>query len=331
MSLFGNAPLEPLNVAVLLGGESSEREISLKSGASVVHALTERGHHVTSIDPAAVDLTRYDWSNIDVAFNALHGRFGEDGQVQRILEDLEVPYTGSGVQASRLAYSKSASKERFLQHHVPTAPYVLIHESDSAARIQQQASSLGYPLVVKPDTQGSSLGVSIVGSPDELSAALTRCFHLDAFGILESCIVGAEWTVGLVDDQLLPPIQIETTRPFFDYQAKYKDDETVYRFDFEAPAEVVQRITRTAFDACVALETRGLVRVDLMLDKFQRPWVLEVNTVPGMTDHSLVPKAAVRAGLTLGELFEQTIRSCLQVVHDRRRRWHRASNPDAVG
>jgi D-alanine-D-alanine ligase len=331
MSVFGHAPLEPLHVAVLSGGESSEREISLKSGASVIRALTERGHAVITVDPAETDLMHYDWASIDAAFIALHGRFGEDGQVQRILEELEVPYTGSGVQASRLAYSKSASKERFLQHHVPTPPYVLIHESDSAGRIQQQASSLGYPLVVKPDTQGSSLGVSIVHSPDELSAALTRCFHLDAFGILESCIVGAEWTVGLVDDQVLPPIQIETSRPFFDYQAKYKDDDTVYRFDFEAPEEVVHRITRSARDACVALETAGLVRVDVMLDRFQRPWVLEVNTVPGLTDHSLVPKAAGRAGLTLGELCEQTLRSCLQAVRDRHQRGPRVPKPNVAG
>ncbi|MBI5758873.1 MAG: D-alanine--D-alanine ligase [Planctomycetales bacterium] len=326
MSLIGNSPLEPLNVAVLLGGESSEREISLKSGASVVRALTERGHNAMPVDPAEVDLARHDWAGIDVAFIALHGRFGEDGQVQRILEDLEVPYTGSGVQASRLAYSKSASKERFLQHHVPTAPYVLIHESDSAARILHHASSLGFPLVVKPDTQGSSLGVSIVRSPDELPAALTRCFHLDAFGILESCIVGEEWTVGLVYEDVLPLIQIETNRAFFDYQAKYKDDQTVYRFDFEATAEVIERITRSALDACLALETKGLVRVDVMLDKFQRPWVLEVNTVPGLTDHSLVPKAAARAGLTLGELCEHTLRTCLETVRERRQRWQKTTN-----
>jgi D-alanine-D-alanine ligase len=239
---------------------------------------------------------------------------------------LEVPYTGSGVQASRLAYSKSASKARFLQHQVPTAPFVLIHESDSAARILHHASSLGFPLVVKPDTQGSSLGVSIVRSPDELPAALTRCFHLDAFGILESCIVGEEWTVGLVDEDVLPLIQIETNRAFFDYQAKYKDDQTVYRFDFEATPEVIDKITRSALDACVALETKGLVRVDVMLDKFQRPWVLEVNTVPGMTDHSLVPKAAERAGMTLGDLCEHTLRTCLETVRDRRQRWQNTTN-----
>lgn len=303
-------PSAPYRIAVLLGGNSAEREVSLRSGAAVSRALGERGHTIVEIDPAAHDLSRQQWHDIDAAFIALHGRFGEDGQVQQILEDAGVPYTGSGVQASRLAFSKSASKERFLQHHVPTAPYVLIHESDTAERILQRAGSLGFPLVVKPDTQGSSLGVSIVQSPDELSAALTRCLQFDSFGLLESAIVGAECTVGLIDDVALPPIRIQTHRPFFDYYAKYEDDETQYLFD-ALPADVTRRVEQTARNACHALGTRGLTRVDLMIDKFQRPWVLEINTVPGLTDHSLVPKAAARIGLSLGELCERTVQSAL--------------------
>lgn len=297
-------------IAVLSGGCSAEREISLRSGAAVSAALSERGHTVIEIDPQSEELSRRQWHGVDVVFIALHGRFGEDGQVQQILEDAGVPYTGSGVQASRLAYSKSASKERFLQHHVPTAPYVLIHESDTAERILQRAGSLGFPLVVKPDTQGSSLGVSIVQSPDELSAALTRCLQFDSFGLLESAIIGAECTVGMVDDAALPPIRIETNRPFFDYHAKYEDDGTQYLFD-ALPADVIHRVEQTARNACHALGTRGLARVDLIVDKFQRPWVLEVNTVPGLTDHSLVPKAAARIGVSLGELCERTVQAAL--------------------
>lgn len=307
-----------LTIAVLAGGDSAERTISLRSGAAVSRALIERGHSVVNVDPAVVDLRQQDWTGIHAAFIALHGKFGEDGQVQQVLEAAGMPYTGSGVQASRLAFSKSASKERFLQHHVLTPPYILIHEADTAEQILKHARSLGFPLVVKPDTQGSSLGVTFVHSPDDLPTALTRCFHLDSFGVLETAVAGTEWTVGLIDDTVLPPILIETPRPFFDYQAKYEDDATQYKFESDVPADVVRRIEQTALNACRALGTRGIARVDLILDRFQRAWVLEVNTVPGFTDHSLVPKAAARLGQSLGELCERTIRACLPAVRPAR-------------
>lgn len=310
-------PADRLTIAVLLGGISAEREISLRSGAAVIRALESLEHTVIPLDPAQVELRRYDWTGVDAVFIALHGQFGEDGQVQALLDEAGMAYTGSGIQASRLGFSKSAAKERFLQHHVPTPSYVLIHESDTAEGILEQARSLGFPLVVKPDTQGSSLGVSIVHSPDELPAALTRCFHLDSYGILESAIVGTEWTVGLLDDLVLPPIQIETPREFFDYEAKYSDEETKYLFDFDVRGDVVRRIELVSRNACRALETRGLARVDVMLDKFLRPWVLEINTVPGLTDHSLVPKAAARMGISFPELCERAIQSCLDPVSRR--------------
>jgi len=301
-----------LNVAVLCGGPSAERSISLQSGAAVARALAELGHGVVEIDPAVVDLARANWAHIDVAFIALHGRFGEDGQVQQILEDALVPYTGSGVAASRLAFSKSASKERFVQHGVATAPYVLIHESDTPHRLLQQAAHMGYPLVVKPDTQGSSLGVSIVREAGDLPAAMARCFHYDAFGLLEQAVIGSEWTVGMVDERALPPIQIETPRAFFDYHAKYDDDGTRYHFDCAVPAQQMGCIVETARNACAALGTCGLARVDLIVDQTGAPQVLEVNTVPGMTDHSLVPKAAARAGLSLAELCRECLQSALR-------------------
>ncbi len=159
---------ERLVIAVLSGGNSAEREISLSSGRHVRAALEERGHSVVPVDPAEVDTARYDWTGIDAAFNALHGPFGEDGQVQAILEACGVPYTGSGVEASRLAMSKSAAKERFLQADVPTPEYVLIHETDTAAEIRAHALRIGFPLVVKPNSQGSSLGVTIVADEDGL-------------------------------------------------------------------------------------------------------------------------------------------------------------------
>ncbi len=301
-----------LHVAVLCGGPSAERAISLKSGAAVSRALAELGHTAHEIDPAAVDLARADWGRFDVAFIALHGTFGEDGQVQQILEDALVPYTGSGVAASRLAFSKSASKERFAQQGVPTAPYVLIHESDTPHRILDQAAQIGFPLVVKPDTQGSSLGVSIVRSGQDLPAALARCFHYDAFGLLEQAIAGSEWTVGMLDERALPPIRIETSRAFFDYEAKYADGTTRYLFDSAVPAEQMGRIVETARNACAALGTAGLARVDLIVDQTGVPRVLEVNTVPGLTDHSLVPKAAAHAGVSFNELCQECLQSALR-------------------
>jgi D-alanine-D-alanine ligase len=300
-----------LRVAVLLGGPSAEREISLQSGAAVSKALSAAGHRVVEVDPARIDLAAFDWSDVDAAFIALHGRFGEDGQVQQILEDAAVAYTGSQVAASRLAISKSATKERFLQQGVPTAPYVLIHESDAAQHILEQASAIGFPLVVKPDTQGSSLGVTIVPSVAMLPIALTRCFTFDAFGVLERWIAGSEWTAGFLDAFPLPLIRVETERAFFDFEAKYQDAETQYRFDDSAPADVQQRIARAAADACRAVGTRGIARVDLMVDAQDQPWVLEVNTVPGLTDHSLVPKAAARAGIEFTELCERCLQSAL--------------------
>ena len=304
----------PLKVAVLLGGDSAEREISLVSGRCVSQALRERGHHVVEIDPKSIDLNRYDWSDVQVAFLALHGKFGEDGQVQSILEILGVPYTGSDSEASRVGISKSATKERITQHGVSTPPYVLIHESDSPERILGHAKSIGFPLVVKPDTQGSSLGVSIVQNEDELLRALPVCFSLDAFGVLEKAIIGTEWTVGMLDECILPPIQITTDRQFFDFEAKYNDDGTGYRFDYSVTSDVVRRVELVAQTACRALGTKGVARVDIMLDREQQPWVLEINTIPGLTDHSLVPKAAARMGWSFGELCERAIESCLRLT-----------------
>lgn len=300
-----------LRVAVLAGGDSSERAVSLESGAAVARALGERGYRVALVDPAETPLAQFAWPEHDAAFLALHGKFGEDGQVQSLLEELAVPYTGSDAAASKLAFSKSASKERFAQCGVPTLPYVLFHESDGGKRIAEQAARLGYPLIIKPDAQGSSLGVSIVREPHELAAALAACFRYDAFGILEPYVSGSEWTVGLIDDLVLPIIRIRTPREFYDYEAKYHDDSTQYEFDVDLPAGVGAAIAGAGREAGAALGTRGVARVDLMLDRNDRPWVLEVNTIPGFTSHSLIPKAAARMGISFGELCERALRSCL--------------------
>ena len=299
-------------VAVLAGGDSEERTISLQSGAAVHAALTARGHLALHLDPSVVDLAGVDWRPFDVAFLALHGLFGEDGQVQQLLDEAGIPFTGSRATASRLAFSKSAAKECFLRSGVPTPAYALLHYTDDVDRIRRVTEEIGYPLVVKPDSQGSSLGISIVHSASEVAAALKLCFEYDSFAVVERAIMGTEWTVGLLDELVLPLIQIETKREFFNWHAKYEDDDTCYLFDSPIHASVASSIEAAARDACQALGTSGLMRVDLRLDHAHQPWVLEVNTVPGFTSHSLVPKAAARMGIDFGELCERAIRSCLR-------------------
>ena len=298
-----------LRVAVLAGGDSDERDISLKSGMAVAAALSQSGHRVLHLDPAIVELSEIDWSQFDVAFIALHGRFGEDGQVQQLLDEQNVRYTGSGAVASRLAFSKSSAKERFIERGVPTPSYALIHYTHDLSRVQRRAAEIGYPLVVKPDTQGSSLGISIVRTPQQLPTALKLCFQYDGFGIIESMIEGTEWTVGLIGSQTLPAIKIETDRDFFDWQAKYTDNSTRYLFDTNASPALLATMDRVALAACTALGTSGLARVDFRLDQLQQPWVLEVNTIPGFTDHSLLPKAAAHRGIEFSTLCDQIVRA----------------------
>jgi D-alanine-D-alanine ligase len=229
-----------------------------------------------------------------------------------------VVFTGSSEDASRLAFSKSASKERFFQSAVPTPRYVLVHESDGVDRSHELADRIGFPLVVKPDTQGSSLGVSIVRTAEALPGALRQCFRYDSFGLLEAAIAGTEWTLPLLDDEPLPLIQIATPREFYDFAAKYEDPATEYRFEFTESRAAVASLVDVGCRAARAVGTKGLARVDMRLDPEGRPWVLEVNTIPGLTEHSLLPKSAARAGISLGELCERSLESALTAAHTRR-------------
>ncbi len=307
-----SVPSGSMQVAVLAGGSSAERVISLESGDNVTAALRDAGHAVTLIDPMEMPLQEVDWNRFDVAFLALHGTFGEDGQVQQFLEDRDVPYTGSDVLTSRTAFSKSAAKERFAHYGVVTPPSVVIRESDDASQIYRAARRIGYPLVVKPDAQGSSLGVSLCHSPDDLAEAQSRAFHFGPYALLETMVPGAEWTVAVMDDEVLPAIQIRTPRGFFDYDAKYHDDQTEYLFEFDEPAELVRGVQNAAFRAARALGTSGIARVDLRVDSWGQAWVLEINTIPGLTSHSLVPKAAARAGIGFSELCEAMLHSAFR-------------------
>ena len=294
-------------VAVLSGGRSPERDVSLAGGKAVSAALEDRGFPVVRLDPRELDVTDFDWKRGDVAFLVLHGEFGEDGQVQTQLDALGIPYTGSGPEASRLAFSKSATKERLRLAGIPTPESVVIRRGDSLDSLLERAERLGFPLVVKPDAQGSSLGVSVVHKPMQLPAALARCFALDGFGLLEKYVAGSEWTIGLLNNDALPPICIETPRGFYDYDAKYADEETQYLFETTVPESVLRELQSLAVGVGRAVGTRGIARVDFRLDGDLKPWVLEVNTIPGMTDHSLIPKAFARMGISFPQLCERIV------------------------
>lgn len=304
--------MEVLSVVVLSGGISDEREISLNSGRAVAEALSSRGHQVAVVDPAFVDLCAFDWSSTDVCFIALHGELGEDGQIQSFLESIGLPYTGSGPEASELAFSKSAAKNVFTACGVPTPDFETIHQTDSAKRINDCALRVGYPLVVKPDAQGSSLGISIVNSAEELAYGLAKAFSYGESILLEEVIPGTEWTVPVIGCDALPLIQIESSDEFYTFDAKYNDGRTDFRLDFSDDGRILDGIRQAGIDACLALKTDGVARVDLRVDRYQRPWVLEVNTIPGFTDHSLVPKAAQKSGSNFADLCETCLKMALE-------------------
>lgn len=299
-------------VIVLLGGGSSEREISLRSGRAVTCALASLGYAVRPLDPLEESVERFRWQLGDFAFIALHGRFGEDGQVQKILERRGVPYTGSGPTASRLAFSKSAAREEFRRHDVPTPRGVVVPAAGSREEWRSLADSVGYPLVVKPDQEGSSLGVSFVAAADGLIAACEQAFSFGPVALFEEAIIGSEWTVGLLDDRPLPPLKVTVPGQIFDFDDKYARETTEYDFDGDVAPGERDRIGALAARAAGSLGVMGLSRVDIRVDRSGSPFVLEVNTVPGLTDHSLIPKAAQRSGWTLGTLCEETMRLALQ-------------------
>ncbi|MHB1512692.1 MAG: D-alanine--D-alanine ligase [Acidiferrobacter sp.] len=292
-------------VAVLCGGASSEREISLKSGAAVLAALRARGVDAHGVD-AGRDLPMRLAEGYDRAFIALHGRLGEDGCVQGLLEVMGIPYTGSGVAASALAMDKVATKALFLASSLSTPDYRVIDtEADLAA-----AATLGFPLILKPVSEGSSVGVSRVAQ----ATTLAEAFHkARAFGFVlaETCIVGPEYTCAILGDRALPIIRLETPHDFYDYEAKYLVGTTRYHCPAGLTPERELAMQDLAMRAFKALGARGWGRVDIMEDSAGRFYVLELNTVPGMTDHSLVPMAARAAGLSFEDLVLEILSQTL--------------------
>jgi len=291
-------------VAVLLGGKSAERAVSLKSGAMVLNALRSSGVDAHPFDPAERGLELLIRERFEHVFIALHGRFGEDGTVQGALEFLELPYTGSGVLASALAMDKVRTKLLWQASGLPTPAWEMLQaDSDFGAL----AARLGMPLMVKPVNEGSSIGMSKVCAAAQLEEAFTLAVNYDRAVIAERFIDGSELTCAILDSEALPLIRLETPREFYDYAAKYVAEDTRYILPCGLPEARERELQRLCLDAFHALGCRGWGRVDLMLDGDGAPYLLEANTTPGMTDHSLVPMAARAVGLSYEDL-------CLRIL-----------------
>ena len=286
-------------VAVMFGGHSSERDVSLDTGVAVLTALKARGVDAQGWDPAEKSMADFATSGFDRVWIALHGPGGEDGALQGLLQWLEVPYTGSGVMASALAMDKVRSKHLFRAAGIPTPDYAVVHTPGEASIA---AESIGFPLIIKPSGQGSSVGMSKVSERGELNKAVSVALQYGDTALLETCITGDEFTVAVLQGEALPSIRIVTPRVFYDYRAKYESDRTEYicrgtqTDDEEA---VYAELAVAAFDE---LGCSGWGRVDFMTGDDREPQVLEVNTVPGMTSHSLVPMAANQQGIDFEEL-----------------------------
>ena len=284
---------------MLLGGKSAEREVSLKSGGMVLAALRRKGVDAHPFDPKERDLQDLLKERFARAFIALHGRFGEDGTLQGVLEWLGIPYTGSGVLASALAMDKVRTKRMWAAEGLPSAPYEILGKESNLKAV---AKRLGTPLFVKPASEGSSVGMTKVKKAGDLEEAYALAVNYDPVVIAEKFIDGPELTVAIVGERVLPAIRIETPREFYDYEAKYLADDTRYRIPCGLSKAKEQQLQALSLRAFRALGCSGWGRVDLMLDRRARPFLLEINTSPGMTDHSLVPMAARAVGLSYEDL-----------------------------
>ncbi|WP_108446824.1 D-alanine--D-alanine ligase [Halomonas denitrificans] len=286
-------------VAVLFGGASAEREVSLKSGAAVLAALERQGVDAIGFDPADGGLVGLEALAPDRVFIALHGRGGEDGTLQGALELLDIPYTGSGVLASALGMDKQRTKLVWQALGLPTPESVMLGpDADWQAVIER----LGLPLIVKPVHEGSTLGISIVDSRDALEAAYRDAARFDARVMAERFIQGEEYTVSLLGDEVLPAIRVEVPGGFYDYEAKYVSDDTLYHLPCGLSADEEAELAALCREAFAAIGAEGWGRIDVMRDGAGRFWLIEVNTVPGMTDHSLVPQSAAHAGIDFDAL-----------------------------
>ncbi|MBM4054306.1 MAG: D-alanine--D-alanine ligase [Planctomycetes bacterium] len=322
--------MRPRNIAVLMGGISSEREVSLRSGNAVAKALKDAGNNVICIDVKDECIEDIDHREIDVAFIALHGYFGEDGGVQQLLEAKGIPYTGSGVDASRIAMDKLEAKKCFLDAGLRTPEYFPVKKTMKHGDIEQKIKEFGLPVVIKPTSGGSSIGVSIIKNDNNLQLQIEKALKCEDDMFVERYISGRELTVGILDNRALPIIEIIVSEAFFDYNAKYKSDKTRYfvikktfkdeinrrgssrcEFGF-LDAELYDKAQELAVEAHNAIGCRGFSRVDMLLDNKKDLYLLEINTIPGFTEKSLLPMAARAADISFTSLCEKIVDLALQ-------------------
>jgi len=286
-------------IAVLMGGTSAERAVSLKSGHAVYTALQQSGADVITIDVQAHAIEQLTNVDFDVAFIALHGRGGEDGTIQGVLEWLNKPYTGSGVMASALAMDKWRTKLIWQAAGLPTPKAFLLNENSDWSQL---IAELNADAIVKPAREGSSIGMRKVHTAEELQNSFDFAREYDGLVLAESWVKGAEFTVAIVDGKALPAIQLKTSHAFYDYDAKYQANDTQYLLPCGLSAEKEQELQQLALKAFDVIGGQGWGRIDVMQDQNEQFWLLEANTSPGMTDHSLVPMAAAAVGMSFSEL-----------------------------
>ena len=297
----------PLSILVLCGGDSAERAVSLESGRCTADSLQESGHRVRLLDPAET-CTDADLLQPDIVVPMLHGMGGEDGSLQRRLQRLGTPWLGSSPEASALTFSKIRTRQLLQAHNLPVAAGSILHRSCPEQQMLQAATEIGFPLVVKPDEQGSSIGITLVTDAQQLGSAIQEAFRWGDRCVLESFVAGREITVSLAGDRLLPLVEIIPSGSWYDYTAKYQSAATQYSVH---PVGIPAALPAAAMQAVRAAGTSDLTRTDIRLRPDGSFVILEINTIPGMTTHSLVPLAAAAAGLTIGQLLEPLLRQKL--------------------
>lgn len=295
-------------VAVLMGGKAAEREISLKSGTAVAQALQRQKIDATACDVSTLDDLQAIARQYDRVFIALHGRWGEDGKVQAVLEDLGVPFTGSGMAASAVAMDKLRTKWMWRGAGLPTPDFVWISDNNPFDR---EAFSIPFPVIVKPSHEGSSIGMRKVGNLSDLEEAVAYAQQFDSEVLIEQWITGSEFTAGILNGEALPLIRLETSHDFYDFDAKYKSNDTQYICPCGLPEALESKIQQMVLHAFDVIGAKVWGRIDVMLDESNQPWLIELNSVPGMTDHSLVPMAAKATGRSFDQLVVEILASTL--------------------
>jgi D-alanine-D-alanine ligase len=301
-------------IGVLMGGTSQEREVSLKSGMAVFNALRRRGYNVIAIDVGQEICDILKREKIELAFLVLHGGYGEDGSIQGLLEVLGIPYTGSGVLASALSMDKEASKKIFLYHRIPVPPFIVLSDSDIKSGVNRDLCPFEMPWVIKPSREGSSIGVNIVKKEEDIPDAIRSALSFDKRIIIEKYIAGKEIQVGILNNRILGSIEVRPKREFYSYEAKYTPGLTEYIAPPEISGEDLKRVEEIGLQAHKALGCKGATRVDTIMSEHGEVYVLEVNTIPGMTETSLLPKIARQSNLEFDDLIEEILKDAIQGI-----------------